>query len=262
MDNFNFMKTDFNKLNRAFTIKIVAILVILVILVIFLSYVANYALYYKNMNRMISPILIPDVSDATKDYSELNTLFQNNIYDNVAHNNTNFSVSMWIYIKDWKYNYDFNKILFSKYFNEGGVTTGKRIYSPIIYLDKYNNKLIYKAHIYNKADGHPKLVKCEFNDIPIQSWVNIVFSVEDKTVNLYINGSLVKKCNFESIGYQGENYKLEILPKGKHYIDDDHSDNNNDGLNGFSGNISKLQYISKTINFAEIRKIYENGPYN
>lgn len=252
------MNIDFNKLNRPFTIKIVLMLVILVILVIYISYVANYSLYYKNMNHMISPILIPDVSDATRGYTDLITtnLFRDRIYDNLRHNNTNFSISMWIYIKDWKYNYDFNKILFNKYF----VNNDKRFYSPIIYLDKYNNKLIYQAHIYDKDSNNPKLVKCEYDNIPIQSWVNIVFSIEDKTVNLYINGSLVKKCNFESIGYQGQDYQLEILPKGKGIVDDNNKDG--DGLNGFSGNISKLQYISKTLNFSEIRKIYENGPYN
>lgn len=211
---------------------------------------------------MISPILIPDVSSATADYSSVANDYLPNIYDNVGHNNTNFTVSMWIYIKDWEYNYDYNKILFNKFFYKDGKEDGQIIYSPIIYLDKYNNDLIYKTHIYGD-DGEPKLVTCRYNNIAIQSWVNIVFSVEDKTVNLYINGSLAKKCNFENINYQGKNYKLEILPRGKHHIDDVvRNDEKEFGLNGFSGEISKLQYISKTITFSEIRKIYENGPYN
>lgn len=213
---------------------------------------------------MVSPVLIPDVSDATADYTSVATDYLPNIYDNVGHNNTNFTVSMWIYIKDWEYNYYYNKILFNKYFYKDGDET-EIIYSPIIYLDKYNNDLIYKTHIYNE-DGTPELVTCRYNNIPIQSWVNIVFSVEDKTVNLYINGSLAKKCNFKNINYQGQNYKLEILPKGKQHIDDIDDIKGDDkkefGLNGFSGEISKLQYISKTITFSEIRKIYENGPYN
>lgn len=255
-NNFDFIKTDLNLINMNFTFKIVLILLILIICIIFLSNVANYSLYYKSLNRMISPVLIPDVSDARDDFSEIAKMFEKNIYDNVTYNNTNFTVSMWIYIKDWKYNYDFNKILFNKYFEN---STGEKIYSPIIYLDKFNNNLIYKAHIYDE-DGSPKLVTCSYNDIPIQSWVNIVFTTYDKNVKLYINGSLAKKCNFKNIGYQGQNYKLEILPRGKQDLSVD--DENTLGLNGFSGDISKLQYISKTINHAEIRKIYENGPYN
>ena len=267
-NNFNFIKTNINKLNMNFTMKVVIILLILIICIIFLSYVANYSLYYKDMNKMISPILIPDVSDARDDYSDIAKMFEDKIYDNVTNNNTNFTVSMWIYIKDWKYNYDFNKIIFSKYFINDNQ---KKIFSPIIYLDKYNNNLIYQAHIYDDIgsiteNSVPKLITCAYNDIPIQSWVNIVFTTYDKTVNLYINGSLAKKCNFKNIGYQGSNYKLEILPRGKKKIIsdssfDDESDENL-GLQGFSGDISKLQYISKTLNYSEIRKIYENGPYN
>lgn len=255
-NNFNFIKTNVNKLNMNFTIKVVIILLILIICIIFLSYVANYSLYYKDMNRMISPILIPDVSDARDDYSDIANMFQDKIYDNVTNNNTNFTVSMWIYIKDWKYNYDFNKIIFSKYFTNDNK---QKIFSPIIYLDKYNNNLIYQAHTYGE-NGLPKLITCAYNDIPIQSWVNIIFTTVDKTVNLYINGSLAKKCNFRNIGYQGSDYKLDILPRGKKDFDNENDDNL--GLQGFSGDISKLQYISKTLNYSEVRKIYENGPYN
>lgn len=258
-NNFNFLKKKTNLLNLSFTFKVVIILLILIICIIFLSYVANYSLYYKSLNRMISPILIPDVSDATSDYDDISEMLESKIYNNVTNNNTNFTISMWIYIKDWKYNYDFNKIIFNKYSKDGknGI-----IYSPIIYLDKYNNNLIYLSHNYDN-NGNKKVVKCSYTDIPIQAWVNIVYTTYDKSVYLYINGSLAKKCVFETIGYQAKNYKLEILPKGKKNIELSGSNTKSEeGLRGFSGDISKLQYIGKTLNFSEIRKIYENGPYN
>uniref|UniRef100_A0A6C0HRP0 LamG-like jellyroll fold domain-containing protein n=1 Tax=viral metagenome TaxID=1070528 RepID=A0A6C0HRP0_9ZZZZ len=79
-------------------------------------------------------------------------------------------------------------------------------------------------------------------DIPLGNWVQVVITCEDKTINVYINGVLLKSKLL--IGTIKQNYG-----------------NVNVALNGgFSGVLSDLFYWNKTLSVLEIQNLFASGP--
>lgn len=79
-------------------------------------------------------------------------------------------------------------------------------------------------------------------NIPLQKWVHIVIRVQSKTLDIYINGMLTKRENFNSVIKQ--NY-------GDVYV------GNSNGVDGF---ISDLKYFSYAIDNNKIQELIQNGP--
>lgn len=246
--------------DMGFILKVVVILLIAVICIIALAVIARNSLYYSKINNAVSPILIYQDQEASK---ALDSASMDNIYNDVRYleNHTKFSISMWIYIEDWDYAVDKYKIIYQR------KVTGKDaspIFTPVIALDKYENNLIFGMSVYdsdavNKAE--PKFVTFTHSQIPLQKWVNIVYNISDQFVSLYLNGYMENKYYLDNIYYlkgDDEKYDYEILGNSRAVLKDA---TQSDGLPGFSGLISKMQYFAKNLNNEEIKKIYENGPF-
>lgn len=246
--------------DMGFILKVVIILLIVVICIVVLAVVARNSLYYSKINNAISPILIYKDREANK---ALDNSLLDDIYNDIRYveNHTKFSISMWIYIEDWSYEYGKYKIIYSR------KVTGddsREIYTPVIALDKYENNLVFGMSVYDdSADNpdEPKLVRFNHTQIPLQKWVNVVYNISDQFISLYLNGYMENKYYLNNIYYQKgakEKYEYEILGKSRKSLTDNSS---NTGLPGYSGVISKLQYFAKNLSNEEIKKIYENGPY-
>ena len=244
--------------DMGFILKVVIILLIVVICIIVLAVVARNSLYYSKINNAISPILIYQDREANK---ALDNSSLDNIYNDIRYieNHTKFSISMWIYIEDWAYEYGKYKIIYQR------KVTGndsREIYTPIIALDKYENNLVFGMSVYDSDNtDEPKLVRFTHTHIPLQKWVNIVYNISDQFISLYLNGYMENKYYLDNIYYQkgaGEKYDYEVLGNSRKSLTDNSL---NTGLPGFSGLISKLQYFAKDLSNEEIKKIYENGPY-
>jgi hypothetical protein len=91
-------------------------------------------------------------------------------------------------------------------------------------------------------EGSTKQVKVE--NINMQKWVNIIFSVNTRTLDLYINGKLVKTQEFNNtIDTNVFNYGgITVTPNG-----------------GFGGFISKVQYYPYYITPRKAWNIYKSG---
>ena len=84
--------------------------------------------------------------------------------------------------------------------------------------------------------------KLAFQDIPIQKWINVIIRVQNKNLDVYINGRLVKRRILNNVVKQ--NY-----------------DNVNVSINGgFNGYLSQLTYFNRAIGVAHIQDIVYNGP--
>lgn len=81
-------------------------------------------------------------------------------------------------------------------------------------------------------------------NINIQKWVNVLVTFNNRTLDVYINGKLVKSKPFNNIIINGNGYKDDILitPNG-----------------GFGGFISKVQYFPYFITPAKAWSIYRGG---
>jgi len=171
--------------------------------------------------------------------------------------NTNFAYSCWFYVNDWNYRYGEPKILFGRM---GGssvkqaedVSSGANVSvagvegvnpGPAVIFDKISNNLT----IYLACSGGPQatpmqLHKCTVANVPIQRWVNVAISVYGRSLDVYINGKLVKTCVMPGIASVNNDSGVYLTPLG-----------------GFDGWTSRLAYYPIPLNPQDAWAIYMKG---
>ena len=154
---------------------------------------------------------------------------------------SNFSYSIWFYVNDWNYNIDKNKVIFGRMDTGTGTGTitdvsGKNP-SPLVVLTPTENNL----NVYLQCQGITEPNMCSINNIPIQKWVNLVVSVYNRTMDLYLDGKLVRTCLLPGVP-QISNTDVQITPAG-----------------GFNGWTSKFQYFHSSLNPQDAWNIYTQG---
>jgi hypothetical protein len=145
-----------------------------------------------------------------------------------------YAYSIWIYVNDWNYRYGEAKNIIQR----SKVLNGKIEYAPRLYLDDNTNNL--KVDI-TTISNPPTTKTCEINNIPIQKWVNIIVSVYNRTVDIYIDGKLNKTCLLPNV----PTYNTSDLIIGDE--------------GGFSGFTSKLEYWSRAIGPRKAYEVYKEG---
>lgn len=141
----------------------------------------------------------------------------------------NYSFSIWIYISDWAVNYNKPKVIFSR---DGS--------KPLLQLGATENTLTTSVKLSNAA-----IATCQVPNIPIQKWTNIIVTVNNKALDTYVNGKLVKTCVLEQVPMvpTAESAAVSLTPGG-----------------GFSGFTSRFKYWSESINPQEAYNVYKSGP--
>jgi len=131
----------------------------------------------------------------------------------------NFSYSIWFYVKDWNYKYGEPKIIFGRLDKNNKP-------APSVILSPMQNNLQVSMSVYPANRGSTEVIhNCDVANIPIQKWVNLMISVFNKTMDVYVDGKLVRTCLLPGLPRLDSNADLAITPAG-----------------GFSGFTSKLQY--------------------
>lgn len=80
------------------------------------------------------------------------------------------------------------------------------------------------------------------NDLPFKKWFHLAIRIENKVMDVYVNGEIVKRESFEHVPKQ--NYGNVNICHNK----------------GFSGNLSDLRYYSSALNVFQISNIVSRGP--
>ena len=141
---------------------------------------------------------------------------------------TNYAYSIWLYIGDWSVRYGQEKTLMVR---DGTV--------PQLTLGATENTLTTKVKL---SDG--SIATCMVPVVPIQKWTNIIVSVDDKALDTYINGKLVRTCILSSPQAAiSSSAALHITPNG-----------------GFSGYTSRARYWASPISPQEAWNVYKQGP--
>jgi len=170
---------------------------------------------------------------------------------------TNFAYSIWFYINDWNYNYGKPKVLFGR-LNPGGTDSSgntqsgvQNVYGtnpcPLVVLGAVENNLGIVLSCQGSANPNVNLLHtCNVANIPIQTWVNLLISVYGRTLDVYIDGKLVKTCVLPGVAKIPTTNppSLYITPKG-----------------GFNGYTSKFQYWNTPLNPQQAWNVYNSG-YN
>lgn len=172
---------------------------------------------------------------------------------------SNFTYSAWFYINDWNYKYGEIKELIARSSTaptpgttvEGMTSIGSNMDDisakqpcPFVMFAPKENNLIIAVTCYTKESTSDVGVVhyAEVANIPIQRWVNLFFSVYGRTLDIYIDGKLVRTGILPGPAKITPNANVYLTPNG-----------------GFNGWTSKLQYWNTASNPQAAWDTYVDG---
>ncbi len=154
-----------------------------------------------------------------------------------------FTYSVWLYLTG-ESNTDEKHV-----FTKGSYTEGIKNGAPSLYvMNGANNTMSAKIYIDTMKDnGSVASTKTsetdsiEITDVPFKKWVNIVIRLQNRIMDIYVNGVLTKR---KDIGYiTRQNFgDVFVCQSG-----------------GFLGNLSDLRYFAKALNVFQINQIVSGG---
>jgi hypothetical protein len=159
-------------------------------------------------------------------------------------NTSNFTYSIWFFIDDWNYRYGEAKVIF------GRMTSGSgdREPCPSVVLGPIVNNITVSLAVFPGLDEVPEsgdnfiVHNCPVANVPIQRWCNIFISVYGRTLDLYLDGKLVRTCVLPGVAKIDANAPVYITPMG-----------------GFSGWTARFQYWPEASDPQKAWDIYKAG---
>jgi len=235
-------------------LSILIVIVVIVLVIMLLRYI------------FVDPNTIHDLASG-KDSSRISA---SDLETNGDAPSSNFAYSVWFYINDWNYRYGEHKVIFGRMgarSKDGSGSLGGISGSgpcPAVVLGPVENNVAVSLACFPGSDGGANggangdangdanrraigdkdsvVHTCMVSNIPIQKWVNLVVSVYGRSMDLYIDGKLVRTCLLPGTAKVNNNADIFLTPRG-----------------GFDGWTSKLQYYSNSLNPQEVWNIYTRG---
>lgn len=143
-----------------------------------------------------------------------------------------YAISYWSYIDDWNYRIGEEKMII----NRGGAVR--------MYLNSHTNDLNVDLSFIDTESTDDIEENLTIQNIGLQKWNNITMSVNDRTVDLYLNGKLVHTKAMKNVinSSQFNLGNLVITPEG-----------------GYGGFISKIRFYNRSITPQTAWDIYREG---
>lgn len=156
-----------------------------------------------------------------------------------ANNSNNYAYSIWFYMKDWGYRFGEKKTLFVR--KEGSNVC------PSVSFDSSNNNIVIETSMYpfgasDTDSGLSPLHTTTVTNFPLQRWVNLIVSVYGRTMDIYMDGKLVRSVVLPALTRTCHNAPVVITPDG-----------------GFQGWTSGFRYWADALNPQEAYNVYRNG---
>ena len=170
---------------------------------------------------------------------------------------SNYTYSIWFYVDDWNVKYGEPKVVFGRMASE----MDKNQPCPLVSLAPLENNLIVSLAIYPGMDTAPiedttttatatatatatdtSIHRCMVANIPIQKWVNVLISTYGRSLDIYIDGKLVRTCVLPGVARVESSTPVYITPNG-----------------GFSGWTAKFQYWPDSCDPQKAWNIYKAG---
>lgn len=144
-----------------------------------------------------------------------------------------FTIAFWMFINDWSFKYGSWKHVMHK-----GNKNSWPNRAPGIWLHPKENTMRIYMNTYNSVAGN----YIDIENIPVHKWMHITVSVNQLSMDVYVNGNMRKSIKFSSLPKQnfGDFYVMNFR--------------------GFDGYLSRLIYYSYTIPYSEIEKLIMMGP--
>lgn len=215
----------------------------MIIFICILIIILIVLIWYYVVNNTVLTKLSDATVKQTVPASSINTST-----DNVG--TSNYAYSIWFYISNWNYKYGSDKIIFARVTTPSNDSSYNNVENslpilgpcPIVYLDKFANDIMIGVSSYGLNNQSQELNIVNVNNIPIQRWVNLIISVYNTTIDVYINGKLVKTEIMPNSAYVNSNDDIIVTPAG-----------------GFEGSTTKLQYFQNPLNPEQAWNLYQQG---
>ncbi len=158
-----------------------------------------------------------------------------NTLPNSKHSN-NYTYSTWFYVNDWNYRFGEPKIILGRLDKDNNP-------SPSITIGAMENNVNVAVACYPiSASAAPIIHQCNVSNIPLQKWVNLIVSLYGRTLDLYLDGKLVRTCVLPGVAKVSPETDILVTPNG--------------GFNGWTAN---FQYWATASNPQEAYNIYKGG---
>lgn len=159
-----------------------------------------------------------------------------------------FTWSVWLSIDsidDNKYHHIFTKGG-NNHFDGNGIMKVNN--GPGLYIKKSTDNTCTLHVVMNTANGAPTsdittiAETVDVNNVPLASWVNVIIRLQNKIMDVYINGVIAKRMAFTNVPLQ--NYDDVYICQN----------------DGFKGQLSNLRYFNHALNVFEINNVVSTGP--
>ena len=210
--------------------KILLIVIIVVLLYLLVRYIM------KDVNTLTT--IMSATTMQTIPASTLDTT-------NTSSNTSNFCYSIWFFIDDWNYRYGESKVVF-------GRMSGDKGPCPMVSLGKTQNNLNISLQVYPSTNGTTADSGADAGDsmaptyvvgnVPLQKWVNLLLSAYGRSLDVYIDGKLVRTCLLPGVAKIDPTSDVYVTPAG-----------------GFSGWTSTFQYWPYSFDPQQAWNVYKKG---
>ena len=212
--------------------------IILVLFIAFIIYIIYVAVQASQAAAANSPVIVNDVIDAYVSRPAF-TLPQ-------VTQGMNQTFSTWIYVKDWNYKFgQYKNILWkgnpSNTSTQAGTIAISNVHSPSMWLYPLTNSL----KIVTSTSVPEQVESCDIQNIPLMTWVHIVYVLNNRTVDIYMNGKLERSCALRGI---------PTITNDPVYI------TSGSPQPGYYGKIGKTQYFTKALLPNDVANLYQQGP--
>ena len=219
------------------TIMLILKIVLAIILLIIVINIIKYFYVKWDMDKSGHPMLI----DGTKNAKQAMVISQDPNHTNyipikrsVNQNGIEFSYAFWFVISDFTYKNGEWKHMFHK-----GNSSSYPNRAPGVWIHPTNNIVrIYMNTMQNILEY------VDIDNIPIRKWVHMVITVQNRYLNVYVNGFLKIRKELSSLPRQNYGNVWTNL------------------FGGYEGYLSKLQYFDKAVTPFDIDGLISNGPGN
>jgi hypothetical protein len=151
----------------------------------------------------------------------------------------NYTYSIWFFVKDWNYRYGEEKVVLGR----AGSSSGAAGMATTLGAIENNLKVSLECYPSSSgSSGASVMHDCIVDNVPIQRWVNLLISVNGRTVDVYLDGKLTRTCVLPGVAKINPGSSVHVTPGG-----------------GFSGFTSQAKYWPNSTNPQEAYDIYREG---
>jgi len=157
-----------------------------------------------------------------------------------------FTLSFWMYVNDFNYQFSKPKHIFHIGDDNASSTT------PGVWIYPKDNHMMVRFDSTERRNGismnpfvNPAIMgerkECDIVDLPVQRWVYITIVFINKTMDMYVNGKLLRSCTSG--------------PLPKDMVGNIHINK----WGGFDGKLSNLKYTNRALSASTIYSDYLDG---